>query len=143
MPLVVFDIVVHKKWVSSSPILKNVGYGPALDIRVSTLKNRGIDLSFDKINGIENGGTALPEFEVYNNTKASVFNLTEDSAIFKRFLSYRGEGFMGRTSMNNLDTIEITYTDLLGNQYRTLQKLDYDIGSNRLYTSIIEYPKVE
>lgn len=142
MPLVVFDIK-SEKWTLSTPILKNVGYGPALNIKVSNIINREFKLSFKNINGLENGGQTILNFDIYDTTHNSKKVFPYDSTQFNTYLSYRGEHFMGRTSGNNLGSIEITYEDLVGNKYSIKQELYFDILDNKLYAKIVEYPKLQ
>ncbi len=141
MPLVIFDIL-NEKWNLSTPIIKNVGYGPALNIKVSNLQNREFSLIFKNVNGIANGGQAILDYDIYDTLAISKKTFLNDSINFNSYLSYRGQGFKSRTSGNDLGFIVISYEDLLGNKYYIKQKIYFDIIENRLYARIIEYPKI-
>lgn len=140
MPLVVFD-VVGQNWNVSNPILKNIGYGPALNIKLSDINNREFRLSFENVNGLENGGQATLDYDITDTTLKSKKIFQYDSSRFNSFLSYRGEHFMGRTPNNNLGELIVSYEDLTGHKYSVKQKIYFDIIANKLYSTIIEYPK--
>jgi hypothetical protein len=139
MPLVVFDV---NKENFLKPIIKNVGYGPALNINISPIKNREFELSFNNVNGIENGGEELLDFEIYTRNSDVKKIFQSDSTQFESYFAYRGNHFMGRTSENDLGTIKITYEDILGNKYSTKQELKFDIVENRIRAKIVEFPKI-
>ena len=140
LPFVVLDIK-SKKWSETIPILKNVGYGPALNIEISDIKNREFKLSFKRVSGLENSGEVILQFDIWDTTGISKTNFPNDSTTFNSYLSYRGQHFMGRTPGNNLGTIDINYEDLTGNKYFVRQELYFDIVDNRMYAKVVEYPR--
>lgn len=141
MPLLVFDIK-NENWNSSTPILKNVGYGPALNIHISDIVNKEFKLSFKNVNGLENGGQTLLNYEISDSIRTSTRTFQRDSTQFNSYLCYRGEHFRGQSTINNLGKIEIKYEDLLGNKYSIKQELNFNVMENRLYAKIIEYPQL-
>ncbi len=143
MPLVIFD-VESKGFNYTAPYLKNVGYGPALNVNISGIDNRNLRLKFTKVNGIPKDGQVFLEFDISDTTGKNPISFPKyDSLSFNRFLNYRGEHFMGRVSGQSFGEIEISYEDLIGKKFITKQELYFDWLDNRLSSTIKEFPKTD
>ena len=138
LPVIVFDVVstVPNK---AEPIIRNVGVGPAFNIKVHDYTKKAYKAEFVTITGLEQGGQIQPKYHLNGN-----FNLSSDSIMngFFIFLSYRENASRSSSSYVPSDSnLVVTYDDIKGNKYQIEESFTFDFRKNEFQYLIEQLPK--
>jgi hypothetical protein len=142
LPVIVFDVKSINSF-KSIPIIKNVGVGPAFNIKVLDYKNKDYIASFNDVTGLEKDGQIKLDYNIENhiNSNENKVYLDTFENDFHKFISYSGQHPMGRTAVVSFDsTLVITYCDIKGTKYKIAESASFDIIENKFTYEIVSFP---
>ena len=144
LPVIVFDVMSNGDF-SAVPIIRNVGVGPAFNIKVLDYTHKDFKAEFITVTGLEKDGQIQLKYQIYDNKDISNIRPILSDSIkndFYKFISQTRQSRGVRATAAKFDScLVITYCDIIGNEYQIEESLDFNINKNEFKYLITKFPQ--